>query len=76
MGVLIGGIVALILGGIGIKAWFAPFLTMLKGTIPAILILGGVASIGVGVSSIKDKRAAKKEEEEEKKKSAAAEKKE
>ena len=66
MGVLIGGLVATALGIIGIIRLWASFWIVLKGTIPAILILGGVASIGVGLSSIKDKIAAKKEEEEEK----------
>ncbi|MBL7170676.1 MAG: hypothetical protein ISS46_01625 [Candidatus Omnitrophica bacterium] len=67
MGVLIGGIVALILGVIGMSRLYASFWIVLKGTIPAILILGGLASIGVGISSIKDKLAAKTEEAAEKK---------
>ncbi len=66
MGVLLGGIVATILGILGIIRWWNSFLIVLKGMVPAILILGGLASIGVGISSIKDKIAAKKEEEEEK----------
>lgn len=68
MGVLIGGLVALILGVIGMTKLYGSFWIVLKGTVPAMLILGGLASIGVGVSSIKDKIAAKKEEEEEEKK--------
>jgi F0F1-type ATP synthase assembly protein I len=58
----------LLLGGALIGRWWPDFLKVLKGTVPAILILGGLASVGVGISSIKDKIAAKKEEEAEKKK--------
>ncbi len=68
MGVLIGGLAAVIIGAALIGRWIGSFLIVLKGMIPAILILGGLASIGVGFSSIKDKIAAKKEEDEEKKK--------
>ena len=70
MGVLIGGLVALIIGAAFIGKCFGSFLIVLKGTVPLILILGGLASIGVGISSIKDKAAAKQEEEEETKKPA------
>ncbi len=40
--------------------WGAPFLTVLKGFIPPVLVLGGIIAIVAGISSIKDKMAEKK----------------
>lgn len=40
--------------------WGVPFLTVLKGFIPPLLIIGGIIAIVAGISSIKDKMAEKK----------------
>ncbi len=48
--------------------WGVPFLTVLKGFIPPVLILGGIIAIVAGVSSIKDKMAEKKTAKEKKEK--------
>ena len=54
MKTLIGGAVAAILGLIGIVAWFPQFLTVVAGTIPIMLLLGGALAIYLGVDELKD----------------------
>ena len=54
MKTLIGGAVAAILGLIGIVSWFPQFLTVLGGTIPIMLLLGGALAIYLGVDELKD----------------------
>lgn len=70
---LIGGIAAIVLGALGLKIWWLLFLKGLAATVPAILVLGGVAAVAAGISSIKDGIASKKEKEEEKETPAAEE---
>lgn len=57
MTALAGGVVALILGIIGLIVWWGSFLILLKGGIPLILILGGALATYLGVEELKDKRA-------------------
>ena len=54
MKTLIGGAIAAILGLIGIVAWFPQFLTVVAGTIPIMLLLGGALAIYLGVDELKD----------------------
>ena len=54
MKTLVGGAIAVILGLIGIVAWFPQFLTVLAGTIPVMLLLGGALAIYLGVDELKD----------------------
>ena len=54
MKTLIGGAFAAILGLIGIVAWFPQFLTVIAGTIPVMLLLGGALAIYLGVDELKD----------------------
>lgn len=54
MKTLIGGAVAAVLGVIGIVAWFPQFLTVVAGTIPVMLLLGGALAIYLGVDELKD----------------------
>ncbi len=58
---LVGGLVALLLGIIGIFAWWGNFVQLLKGVIPPILILGGVLAAYLGAEEMKDKRRAESE---------------
>ncbi|MCB2225752.1 MAG: hypothetical protein KQH53_03660 [Desulfarculaceae bacterium] len=58
---LVGGLIALLLGIIGIFAWWDEFLWLLKGVIPPILILGGVLAAYLGAEEMKDKRKAESE---------------
>jgi uncharacterized protein (DUF3084 family) len=61
MQVLIGGVIAAVLGFIGLIAWGSEFLTILKGGIPIILLLGGALAIYVGVDEMKDQMQEKKD---------------
>ena len=54
MNTLIGGAIAAILGCIGIVAWFPQFLTVVAGTIPVMLLIGGALAIYLGVDELKD----------------------
>ena len=59
---VIGGAVALVIGAILIFAWWGHFITVLLGTVPVMLIFGGLIALFLGLSEIKDEMAAKKEE--------------
>jgi len=66
---LVVGIVFLVFGAISLAffghgGWADEFIIVLKGSIPPILILSGLAAVALGISQIRDKIAAKKEEEE------------
>ena len=62
MKVLIGGIIGAVLGLIGLGIWWEPFLNLLAGGIPIILLLGGALAIYVGYDEIKDRMKSKEEE--------------
>ena len=72
---LIAGVVAVVLGIVGIVGWWAQFLLVLKGTLPALLILGGAVAIAAGFGTVKDKMKScdKKEEPKEEKTEEKAE---
>ena len=54
MKTLIGGVVAALLGLIGIAVWWCHFLVVLAGTIPVMLLLGGALAIYLGYDELKD----------------------
>jgi hypothetical protein len=58
MAALLGGLVALILGIIGIVIWWGFFVKALMAAVPAMLILGGALAAYLGFEEIRDKRAA------------------
>jgi uncharacterized membrane protein YqjE len=55
---LAGGLVALVLGIIGIVVWWGYFLKALMAGIPIMLILGGALATYLGIEEMKDKKAA------------------
>ena len=55
MAALAGGLVALVLGIIGIIAWWGYFVKALMATLPAMLILGGALAAYLGFEELKDK---------------------
>jgi phosphate/sulfate permease len=65
MQVLIGGVVAAVLGLVGLIAWWKQFLLILMGGIPVALLLGGALAIYVGYDELKDQMREKKEKEKE-----------
>ncbi|MEE9499730.1 MAG: hypothetical protein V3V42_00345 [Candidatus Omnitrophota bacterium] len=60
IGITIGAIFAFI-GLVLLIAWWYEFLFVLRGAIPAILILGGVVALFAGISELKDTLKSKKE---------------
>jgi uncharacterized membrane protein YqjE len=55
---LAGGLVALVLGIIGIVVWWSYFLKALMAGIPVMLLLGGALATYLGIEEMKDKKAA------------------
>ena len=54
MKTLIGGAVAAVLGLIGLSVWFKPFLQILAGSIPVMLLIGGGLALYLGFDELKD----------------------
>ncbi len=52
---LIAGVVAVIVGIVGLVGWWAHFLLVLRGVLPALVILGGAVAIAAGFGTVKDK---------------------
>ncbi|MGA7874054.1 MAG: hypothetical protein WCA08_00195 [Desulfoferrobacter sp.] len=65
MKVFIGGIAAAFLGIIGIFVFFGPFLYLLAGAVPLMLLLGGAMAAYLGYDEVKDKLPLKKKDVEE-----------
>jgi len=63
MKILLGGIVALILGFIGLILWWSEFFRVLRGVIPIILVLGGALAVYLGIEDIKTASASPPPEE-------------
>ena len=63
MAIFAGGLAALVLGIIGIIAWFHAFIQVLMGSVPLMLILGGALAAYLGFEEIKDKKSAENVEE-------------
>lgn len=55
MTALVGGLVAVALGLIGLGIWWQQFLTLLAGSIPLLLLLGGSLAVYLGFEEAKDK---------------------
>jgi small neutral amino acid transporter SnatA (MarC family) len=66
MQLLIGGIVAVVLGVIGFSFWWSAFITILQGGIPILLILGGILAVYVGMDAMQDKMREDRQKQEEK----------
>ena len=55
MAALGGGLVALVLGIIGIIYWRGEFFSLLKAALPVMFIIGGALAAYLGYEEIKDK---------------------
>jgi len=51
---IVGGCIAIIVGLLGLVNWWVDFIVVLKGSIPALLVLGGIISLAAGISEIKE----------------------
>ena len=60
---VLGGLISILMGIWGIKTWWWSFAELLKGCIPPVLVLGGLAAFFAGISEIKDSTQAKKEKD-------------
>jgi len=58
----IGGVIAIVIGAWGIANWWWSFTELLKGCVPPVLVLGGLAAFFAGINEIKDAAQVKKEE--------------
>jgi hypothetical protein len=59
---VLGGIISIIIGIWGLNRWWWSFAELLKGCVPSVLVLGGLAALFAGISEIKDSGKSKKEE--------------
>lgn len=66
MASIIGGGIAIIIGILGLILWWGSFLTILKGSVPILLLLGGAISLVAGLSELKETQKAKANKEEKK----------
>lgn len=64
---VLGGIISILIGVWGITSWWWSFTELLKGAVPPVLVLGGLAALFAGIGEIKDFSQAKKEEAKDKK---------
>ena len=53
---LVGGVIALILGFLGLVYWWEPFIMILQAGIPLVLILGGALATYLGLEEWRDSR--------------------
>jgi len=65
MAVFVVGIILTVLGGLGIGLWHGYYYlwAVLRGSVPIMFVLFGLAAIAVGISSIRDKAASAQEED-------------
>jgi len=66
MSLLIGGVIAAVLGLISLIFWWADFMIILRGAFPISLFLGGALAIYVGIDEIQDKMREERLRQEEK----------
>ena len=59
---IIGGAIAIVIGLLGLIFWWDSFITILKGGIPILLLLGGIISLVVGINEAKETPKSEKEE--------------
>jgi uncharacterized membrane protein HdeD (DUF308 family) len=62
MWIILGGVVAIIFGVLGLINWWALFLKALAALVPFILLIGGIFTVIIGISSVKERAEEKREE--------------
>ena len=60
-GNIIGGGIAVILGLLGLIFWWDLLIGILKGSVPILLLLGGIISLVAGISEMKEASKTKEE---------------
>jgi hypothetical protein len=66
MSLLIGGVIAAVLGLISLIFWWVDFMTIVKGAFPISLLLGGALAVYVGIDEIQDKLREERQRQDEK----------
>jgi len=61
MSLIVGGIVAAILGLVGLIEWRGDFIVIIEGALPLIFLLGGILAVYVGVDDYQEKIREEKE---------------
>jgi small neutral amino acid transporter SnatA (MarC family) len=65
MSLLVGGAVSAVLGLIGFFFWWTDFVTILRGGVPILLVLGGILAVYIGFDEIQDKLQEERQKQEE-----------
>ncbi len=73
MSLLIGGVIAAVLGLVSLIFWWVDFMTIIRGAFPISLLLGGALAVYVGIDEIQDKIREERLRNEEKMEKAQAE---
>jgi len=55
MALLISGAVLSVLGLIFLIVWYSDFFTILRGSVPILMLLGGILAVYVGIDDIQEK---------------------
>jgi hypothetical protein len=66
MSLLIGGVISAIFGLISLIFFWSDFMTILKGSVPIFLLLGGALAIYVGIDEIQERIREERQRQEEK----------
>ena len=66
MSLLIGGVISAIFGLISLIFCWSDFMTIIKGSLPIFLLLGGALAIYVGIDEIQEKEREERQRQEEK----------
>jgi hypothetical protein len=66
MSLLIGGVIAVVLGLITLIYFIADFLKLVAGSFPIFLLLGGALAVYVGIDEIQDKIREERQRQDEK----------
>ncbi|MBF0252839.1 MAG: hypothetical protein HQL29_03390 [Candidatus Omnitrophica bacterium] len=53
---VIGGAIAIVMGIMGIIGWWDNFGDFLRGCVPLILLIGGLAAVGIGMQEKEEKK--------------------
>jgi hypothetical protein len=65
MSLLIGGIFSAIIGLVGLIYYASEFMTIIKGSFPIFLMLGGALAVYVGIDEIQEKAREERQRQEE-----------
>lgn len=66
MSLLIGGIISAIFGLISLIFFWPDFMTIIRGSLPIFLLLGGALAVYVGIDELQEKEREERQRQEEK----------